>query len=181
MFPYAYPVSSVFPQNIPTTSKASRVPTIASSASSRAPSIAGPNGNHGVGAARDMLTVDLERGETAWEETMGYLQVIDYRYTRFVWNSFLGKWKMIRDWRDPRWTSVKAIAGGLDSATRAQRKILFGENVIDIEGKGIFSLMVDEVGQNALGGVIQADGTRITGFAPFLRLPDRFHYPLVDR
>ena len=112
---------------------------------------------------------------------MGYLQVIDYRYTRFVWNSFLGKWKMIRDWRDPRWTSVKAIAGGLDSATRAQRKILFGENVIDIEGKGIFSLMVDEVGQNALRGVIQADGTRITGFAPFLRLPDRFHYPLVDR
>lgn len=52
---------------------------------------------------------------------------------------------MIRDWRDPRWTSVKAIAGGLDTDTRAQRKILFGDNLVDIEGKGIFTLMVDEV------------------------------------
>lgn len=91
------------------------------------------------------MTVDIERGETSWEATMGYLQVIDYRYTRFVWNAVVGKWKMIRDWRDPRWTSVKAIAGGLDTDTRAQRKILFGDNLVDIEGKGIFTLMVDEV------------------------------------
>ncbi|KAJ9123150.1 hypothetical protein QFC22_001343 [Naganishia vaughanmartiniae] len=140
MIPYAYPVSTVFPQNIPST-KASRSATVASNTSSRAPSVVN---NHGVGAARDMLTIDVERGETSWEETMGYLHVIDYRYTRFVWNAVLKKWKMIRDWRDPKWTSVRAIAGGLTEETRTQRKILFGENVIDIEGKGIFTLMVDE-------------------------------------
>ncbi|KAJ9112557.1 hypothetical protein QFC19_000574 [Naganishia cerealis] len=139
--PYAYPVSTVFPQNIPSTTKPSRSATVASNSSSRAPSV----NNHGVGAARDMLTIDVERGETSWEETMGYLHVIDYRYTRFVWNAVLKKWKMIRDWRDPKWTSVRAIAGGLDEETRAQRKVLFGENVIDIEGKGIINLMVDEV------------------------------------
>jgi cation-transporting ATPase 13A2 len=141
MIPYAYPVSTVFPQNIPST-KASRSATVASNSSSRAPSV---TKSHGVGAARDMLTIDVERGETSWEETMGYLHVIDYRYTRFVWNAVLKKWKMIRDWRDPKWTSVRAIAGGLTEETRAQRKVLFGENVIDIEGKGIFTLMVDEV------------------------------------
>jgi len=50
-----------------------------------------------------------------------------------------------RDWRDPRWTSARAVAQGLEDETRAQRRVLMGENMIDIASKSIFGLLVDEV------------------------------------
>lgn len=49
----------------------------------------------GVGAAKDLLH-DVERGNTTWEETMGFLKVTDYRYTRFALDPATGKWAMIR-------------------------------------------------------------------------------------
>lgn len=49
----------------------------------------------GVGAAKD-LTQDVERGKTTWEETMGYLKVMEYRYTRFALEPGNGRWAMIR-------------------------------------------------------------------------------------
>ena len=53
--------------------------------------------------------------------------------------------KSLRDWRDPRWTSARAVAQGLDDNTRIQRRLLTGMNVIDIASKSIWSLLVDEV------------------------------------
>jgi cation-transporting ATPase 13A3/4/5 len=91
------------------------------------------------------MTIDLERGQTVWEETMGFLKVAEYRYTRFALQPGTGKWTMIRDWRDSRWTSIKAVGAGLSEAVREQRRILFGLNVIDIEGKSLLGLLVDEV------------------------------------
>ena len=38
------------------------------------------------------------------------------------------------------------MAIGLDSGTREQRKLLMGENMIDIASKSIVGLLVDEVG-----------------------------------
>lgn len=49
----------------------------------------------GVGAAKD-LTQDVERGKTTWEETMGFLKVMEYRYTRFALEPGNGRWAMIR-------------------------------------------------------------------------------------
>jgi hypothetical protein len=37
------------------------------------------------------------------------------------------------------------VQAGLDDSTRDQRRILFGLNTIDIEGKSIVSLLLDEV------------------------------------
>ena len=103
----------------------------------------------GVGAAKD-LTQDVERGKTTWEETMGFLKVMEYRYTRFALEPGTGRWAMIRDWRDPRWTSARAVAQGLDDETRTQRRVLMSENIIDIASKSIFGLLVDEVGRTWL-------------------------------
>lgn len=156
---YPYPLSTVFPEvlSIPSSS---RPETIGSTQSSRTPSIvaanarahvpASANGNgNGLdtskGGAKDLMTIDLERGSTSWEETMGFLKIAEYRYTRFALQPGTGRWSMIRDWRDPRWTSVKAVGGGLAEGVRVQRRLLFGENVIDIEGKSLAGLLVDEV------------------------------------
>jgi cation-transporting ATPase 13A2 len=99
--PYPYPLSTVFPQDVP------------ASISSRTPSLRGlsvmPNGSPiqppihafngespgGVGAAKD-LTQDVEQGKTTWEGTMGLLKIMEYRYTRFALEPGTGKWAMIR-------------------------------------------------------------------------------------
>jgi cation-transporting ATPase 13A2 len=163
--PYPYPLSTVFPQA--TTGKAihSRPPTVASTVGSRAPSIMAaavarshaPNGTdepNGVpastGGAKDLMTIDLEQGQTAFEETMGFLKTAEYRYTKFALQPGTGRWCLVRDWRDPKWTSVKAVASGLNKDVREQRRILFGDNVIDIEGKGVVGLLLDEVSRDSL-------------------------------
>ena len=53
--------------------------------------------------------------------------------------------RMHRDWRDHLWTSLKAVSSGLDESTREQRRILFGSNSIDIEGKSVLTILLDEV------------------------------------
>lgn len=136
-------------------------PSVANTvASSRAPSIQQSTAvNHalngelpgGIGAAKDLVTKpmgpngDVEAGKTTWEETLGFLKLVEYRYTRFALNPASNQWIMVRDWRDPQWTSIRAVAAGLDTPTREQRRVLTGENMIDIEGKSVFGLLIDEV------------------------------------
>ena len=50
-----------------------------------------------------------------------------------------------RDWRDPSWTGVRSVQEGLPQSTKIQRLALFGDNIIDIEGKSVTSLLIDEV------------------------------------
>jgi cation-transporting ATPase 13A2 len=110
------------------------------------PSLQGSESNNSqAGGAKDLMNVDLEQGQVHFEETMGFLKTAEYRYTKFALQPGTGTWCMVRDWRDPKWTSVKAVASGLDHETRTQRRILFGDNVVDIEGKGVVGLLLDEV------------------------------------
>ncbi|WRT67812.1 uncharacterized protein IL334_004786 [Kwoniella shivajii] len=150
IIPYPYPLSTVFPQHV---SAAGGPPT---AGSSTAPSLRGQNGspnpNHalngesagGVGGAKDLLP-DLEPGKTTWEETMGFLKIMEYRYTKFALDPATGRWAMIRDWRDPKWTSARSVAHGLERPIREQRMVLMGDNIIDIASKSIFGLLIDEV------------------------------------
>lgn len=156
--PYPYPVSTVFPSaaapiaaksstRAPTPATGSKAPSIttaAESSSSGTAAAAKPIGTS-VGGAMDLISVDLEQG-THFEKTMGFLQTAEYRYTKFALHPVTGRWCMVRDWRDPRWTGIKAVASGLNEETRVQRRVLFGDNVVDIEGKGTISLLLDEVG-----------------------------------
>ncbi|EKC97467.1 cation transporting ATPase [Trichosporon asahii var. asahii CBS 8904] len=133
---YPYPLSTVFPAAAAASAAASaHASANASAAASAANSILnGTNGHH-----------DVEQGKMTWEEKSGKLRVMEYRYTRFALDPLTGRWAMIRDWRDPKWTSARQVAQGLDSETRTQRRTLMGDNVIDIKGKSLFGLLVDEV------------------------------------
>lgn len=76
------------------------------------------------------------------------------------------------NWRDPSWRNLKDVKGGLEGDTRDARGGLFGENVINIEEKPIFKLLIDEVASTPLN--------LITGITSVLHIPSILHYPLVD-
>lgn len=73
------------------------------------------------------------------------LNTIDFRYLRFVLDPRTGLYSLARDWRDPSWTTISGLRAGLDSTTRQQRFLLFGNNAIDIHGKSAAQLLVDEI------------------------------------
>ncbi|PWN50912.1 hypothetical protein IE53DRAFT_386774, partial [Violaceomyces palustris] len=73
------------------------------------------------------------------------LSYLDYRYTRFALHPPTGRLRMVKDWRDPLWTSVSAVSSGLSWDAEKDRSTLFGPNLIDIEAKSVWSLLVDEV------------------------------------
>jgi cation-transporting ATPase 13A2 len=134
--PYPYPVSTVFPPS--QTASVSSTP-VGTTTGNTTPSPAGP------ADAKVMVPLDLERGRIGWDDAMGFLKIVEYRYTRFALDERSGRWKMVRDWRDHLWTSLKGVSAGLDESTRDQRRILFGQNSIDIEGKSTLTILLDEV------------------------------------
>ena len=70
------------------------------------------------------------------------------------------------------------MKNGLEGPLRQQRLTLFGPNVIDIEGKSIVSLLVDEV-SFVLYVTLELNTDLGIGHPPFLRLSDREHHIVV--
>jgi hypothetical protein len=56
----------------------------------------------------------------------------------------------LRDWRDSSWSTASNLMKGASPDTRMQRKALLGENVIDVKGKSVFVLLVEEVRHQVL-------------------------------
>lgn len=50
-----------------------------------------------------------------------------------------------RDWKDPFWLSLRALRAGISDQVKEDRRILFGDNSIDIEARTLGQLLVDEV------------------------------------
>ncbi|KAH7108171.1 Ca-transporting ATPase [Auriculariales sp. MPI-PUGE-AT-0066] len=73
------------------------------------------------------------------------LQVVDFRYQRYLLDPRSGLFTIASDWRDPTWSTITAVSSGINVDIRCQRGILFGRNAIDIQGKSIGGLLVDEV------------------------------------
>lgn len=61
------------------------------------------------------------------------------------------------DWSDPNWTSLKALRGGVSDNAREDARIMFGDNVIEIEGRSTFQLLVDEVDSFTLCTTCKSD------------------------
>lgn len=73
------------------------------------------------------------------------LRVINYRYVRLFFHPLVDKFRVSNGWKDPLWTDVEAVREGIDSEEKSHRENVFGSNLIDIEQKSIFRLLVDEV------------------------------------
>jgi len=73
------------------------------------------------------------------------LRTLNYRYVRFYFHPLTDKFVLCNGWKDPLWSDVRAIRAGIDSEEKSHRDLVFGNNLIDIEQKSIFRLLVDEV------------------------------------
>ncbi|KAI5123953.1 hypothetical protein M0805_006366 [Coniferiporia weirii] len=78
-------------------------------------------------------------------DMLTFLKVVDYRCLRFALDPRTGLFISVSEWRDMSWTGIPAVQGGLQIVDREQRHKLFGPNVIDIEGKSIIALLIDEI------------------------------------
>ncbi|KAK3373986.1 hypothetical protein B0T24DRAFT_576743 [Lasiosphaeria ovina] len=73
------------------------------------------------------------------------LRMLNYRYVRFYFHPLKDKFLLCNGWKDPLWSNVREIRAGLDSDEKSHRDVVFGSNLIDIEQKSAFRLLVDEV------------------------------------
>ncbi|RKF82377.1 putative cation-transporting ATPase [Golovinomyces cichoracearum] len=73
------------------------------------------------------------------------LQMLEYRYMRFLFHPYEDKFILGDYWKDPRWTDIASIRLGIDGDERENRGIIFGKNSIEIEQKSAIQLLTDEV------------------------------------
>ncbi len=73
------------------------------------------------------------------------LRVLNYRYVRFFFHPLRDKFVLCSGWKDPAWNDVHTIRAGIASDEKSHRTLVFGANMIDIEQKSAFRLLVDEV------------------------------------
>ncbi|KAG2412653.1 hypothetical protein HFD88_010210 [Aspergillus terreus] len=78
------------------------------------------------------------------DPTVSFLRYIDYRYLRFFYHPVEDKFCLISGWKDPLWTNAKVMRSGLDADDRDSREQIFGTNLIDIQQKSVFQLLMDE-------------------------------------
>lgn len=100
-----------------------------------------PTGNGSL-MASDELQGLMSGVET---EQLMDLTLITYRYTRFFLHPPTGRFRMVKDWRDPAWVSNANVSSGNSWDAEKDRMALFGKNEIEIEDKGVVGLLVDEV------------------------------------
>lgn len=81
------------------------------------------------------------------DPVMTHLRFLDYRYIRFCFHPLRDKFVLCSNWKDPKWTDVRSVRGGLDGDERYRRELVFGQNQIDIQQKSIPQLLIDEVCQ----------------------------------
>ncbi|KAH8887480.1 hypothetical protein GQ53DRAFT_844334 [Thozetella sp. PMI_491] len=73
------------------------------------------------------------------------LRTLNYRYVRLYLHPQADKFMICNGWRDPLWGDVRALRAGIDIDEKSHRDLVFGQNLIDIEQKSMFRLLVDEV------------------------------------
>ena len=79
-----------------------------------------------------------------YDPVIKQLRSVDYRYMRFCFHPLKDKFVLGSIWKDPSWTDVRSIRSGLDSEEKDYRHRVFGKNLIDIEEKSAFQILVDE-------------------------------------
>ncbi|KAK3076522.1 hypothetical protein LTS18_012784, partial [Coniosporium uncinatum] len=93
-------------------------------------------GSHGKGGLREYDEED--------DFPLDELVTLDYRYIRFCFHPVRDKFLLGNTWKDPNWTDVDAVRGGLEHEEKEHRQQVFGKNLIDIEEKTTGQLLVDE-------------------------------------
>ncbi|KAJ1026343.1 hypothetical protein NDA16_002430 [Ustilago loliicola] len=161
--PFARPLATVFPHSSreppATQAEFQSAPTInlppelvnksnapSKTASARSSIINGGNPVPGTANGADTpSTGALPMLSGVQTEQLMELSFFDYRYTRFALHPPTGRLRMIKNWRDPLWTSLPAINNGISFDAEKDRTTIFGKNAIEIQAKSTWQLLIDEV------------------------------------
>nr|CDI56093.1 ca-transporting atpase [Melanopsichium pennsylvanicum 4] len=115
-------------------------------ASAKSSILNGGNTANGKGNGTDSPLIDgLPMLSGVQTEQLMELTFFDFRYTRFALHPPTGRLRMVKDWRDPLWTSLATINDGISWDAEKDRTTIFGKNAIEIQAKSTWQLLVDEV------------------------------------
>ncbi|GAC97982.1 hypothetical protein PHSY_005570 [Pseudozyma hubeiensis SY62] len=165
--PFARPLATVFPHSSreppATQAEAQSMPTMnlppelvskssapSKNTSAKSSIVNGGTPSNGVngtshGADTSTTTGGLAMLSGVQTEQLMDLTFFDHRYTRYALHPPSGRLRMIKDWRDPLWTSLAAINNGISFDAEKDRTTVFGKNAIEIQAKSTWQLLVDEV------------------------------------
>ncbi|KAJ2455324.1 hypothetical protein EV183_000860 [Coemansia sp. RSA 2336] len=94
------------------------------------------------------LSESFEAGFTAHKEhgdAMVNLHQFTFRHYRFVFCPWQGRFNSISCWKDPNWQSGRATdISGLGEVDVQQRRLLFGDCIIDVQEKSYMRLLWEE-------------------------------------
>ncbi|KKK26723.1 putative P-type ATPase [Aspergillus rambellii] len=97
---------------------------------------------------RPLSTIFADSHRTLYDEDndpiVKFLRYIDYRYLRFFYHPLEDRFFLISGWKDPSWTDAKSMRVGLNAEERDSREHIFGKNLVDIQQRSMFQLLVDE-------------------------------------
>ncbi|CAG8735183.1 8843_t:CDS:2, partial [Ambispora leptoticha] len=79
------------------------------------------------------------------EETLHLMHYFDHRHLRFIFHPWLGRFLQHGYWKDPSWTNIRSLKTGISREIHNEREVIFGANLIDVEGKSTSQLLYDEV------------------------------------
>ncbi|KAG5287083.1 cation-transporting ATPase [Histoplasma ohiense] len=88
--------------------------------------------------------VDTPIFDEEYDPVISTLRFLDFRYIRFYYHPAEYRFLQCTGWKDPSWTSIKALRIGLTAEERDFREQIFGPNIIDIRQKSIPQIMIDE-------------------------------------
>ncbi|KAK9674726.1 hypothetical protein K7432_016952, partial [Basidiobolus ranarum] len=79
------------------------------------------------------------------EKSLPQLNYFEYKYIRFIFHPLLKKFVQNSHWKDKSWENVVNCKNGLAREVLNERKLVFGDNMIQIKEKSIGQLLTDEV------------------------------------
>lgn len=69
----------------------------------------------------------------------------EYRYMKLFYHPIDDLFMLSHNWIDEKWCHYPDIKSGITETNYKTRKMIFGDNIIEIQEKSIFKLLVDEV------------------------------------
>ncbi|ORX82959.1 hypothetical protein K493DRAFT_240394 [Basidiobolus meristosporus CBS 931.73] len=79
------------------------------------------------------------------DKSLPQLNYFDYKYIRFIFHPLLQKFVQNSHWKDTAWVTVNGCKRGLTRDQLNERKLVYGDNVIDIKERPVMQLLTDEV------------------------------------
>ncbi|KAF9390490.1 hypothetical protein BGX21_011470 [Mortierella sp. AD011] len=88
---------------------------------------------------------DVSSNETVTTGMLHDMRYFDYQYIRFIYNPTVQLFMENSHWKDPDWSSAANCERGIGRETHQERTMVFGQNIIEVQEKTTWQLLVQEI------------------------------------